>query len=122
MLNTTLISILKKIWPYAILAIVILVFWPDIAGLAKEFIALIAGALGFLFWSSNRATKKAQPAIKAAKAEADEHENLSDIRLKEAIAELEKVDIIRDKIREQKITPMPDEPAPGKVRKVFKAR
>jgi flagellar biosynthesis component FlhA len=113
---------IKKLWPYTILAIVILVFWPDIAGLAKELIALIAGALGFLFWSSNRATKKAQPAIKAAKAEADEHENLSDIRLKEAISELEQVDIIRDKIKEQKITPIPEDPAQGKVRKTFTAR
>jgi hypothetical protein len=115
-------DILKKIWPYAILAIVIFVFWPDIADLSKQALALIAAALGALFWSSNRSGKKAQPDIKAAKIEADEHENLSDIRLKEAIDELEQVDIIRDKIREQKITPMPDEPAPGKVRKTFTAR
>jgi len=112
-------SILKKIWPYVIIGIVLLIFLPDLTAITKELAAFIAGVVGFLFWS-----KRTKLDTKPAKAEADEHENIADIRLKEAIAELEQVATIRDNIKEQakKIEPIPDEPAPGKVRKVFKAR
>jgi hypothetical protein len=112
-------NILKKIYPYAIIGIICLVFWQDIYSIGKEIFGLIALTLGFLFCS-----KRTKLDTKPDKAEADEHENLSDIRLKEAISELEQIGQIRDSIKEQaeKITPMPDEPAPGKVRKVFKVR
>jgi len=115
----TALHIAKKIWPYAILAIVCLVFWQDIYNIGKEIFGLVALTLGFLFWS-----KRAKLDTKPAKIEVDEHENIADIRLKEAVQELEQIGQIRDNIKEQaeKITPMPDEPAPGKVRKVFKAR
>jgi len=111
------LHILKKIWPYAILAILCLIFWPELSDISGQLLGAIAGAIGFLFWS-----KRTKLDTKPDKAEAAESEIQSDIRLKEAISELEQLDIIRDKIKAEKIAPMPDEPAPGKVRKVFKAR
>jgi len=113
------VSILKKIYPYVIIGIVCLVFWQDIYNIGKEIFGLIALTLGFLFWS-----KRTKLDTKPAKAEAVESKIQSDIRLKEAVQELEQIGQIRDNIKEQaeKITPMPDDPAPGKVRKVFKAR
>jgi len=114
-----IVNILKKIYPYVIIILVCLVFWDDLLGISKQLSALIAGAIGFLFWS-----KRTKLDTKPDKIVRDEHENLSDIRLKEAVQELEQIGQIRDNIKEQaeKITPMPEQPAPGKVRKVFKAR
>ena len=113
-----IVNIAKKIWPYAIIGIVCLVFWSELFEIFGQLSALIAGAIGFLFWS-----KRTKLDTEPDKAEADEHENLSDIRLNEAISELEQLDKIRSSIVNEtdKIVPMPDEPAPGKVRKVFKA-
>jgi len=82
-----IVNILKKIWPYAIIGIVCVVFWSELFEIFGQLSALIAGAIGFLFWS-----KRTKLDTKPAKAEADEHENIADIRLKEAIAELEQVD------------------------------
>jgi hypothetical protein len=114
-----IVNILKKIWPYAIIGIALLIFLPDLTAITKELAAFIAGVIGFLFWS-----KRTKLDTEPDKIVRDEHENLSDIRLKEAISELEQIGQIRDNIKEQaeKITPMPDEPAPGKSRKVFKVR
>jgi len=114
-----IVNILKKIWPYVIIGIVCLVFWSELFEIFGQLSALIAGAIGFLFWS-----KRTKLATEPDKIVRDEHENLSDIRLKEAVQELEQIGQIRDNIKEQaeKITPMPDDPAPGKVRKVFKVR
>jgi len=114
-----IVNILKKIWPYAIIGIICVVFWSELFEIFGQLSALIAGAIGFLFWS-----KRTKLATEPDKIVRDEHENLSDIRLKEAISELEQIGQIRDNLKEQaeKITPMPDEPAPGKVRKVFKVR
>jgi hypothetical protein len=113
------VNILKKIYPYVIIGIICLVFWQDIYNIGKEIFGLVALTLGFLFWS-----KRTKLATEPDKIVRDEHENLSDIRLKEAVQELQQVGQIRDNIKEQaeKITPMPEQPAPGKVRKVFKAR
>jgi len=114
-----IVNIAKKIWPYAIIGIICLVFWSELFEIFGQLSALIAGAIGFLFWS-----KRTKLDTKPAKAEADEHENLHDLRLKEVVDELQQVGQIRDNIKEQaeKITPMPEQPAPGKARKVFKAR
>ena len=114
-----IVNIAKKIWPYAIIGIVLLIFLPDLTAITKELAAFIAGVIGFLFWS-----KRSKLDTEPDKIVRDEHENLSDIRLNEAISELEQLDKIREQITEQaeKITPMPEQPAPGKVRKVFKAR
>ena len=114
-----IVNIAKKIWPYAIIGIALLIFLPDLTAITKELAAFIAGVIGFLFWS-----KRSKLDTEPDKIVRDEHENLSDIRLNEAISELEQLDKIREQITEQaeKITPMPEQPAPGKVRKVFKAR
>jgi hypothetical protein len=79
-----IVNILKKIWPYAIMAIVCAVFWQDIYSIGKEIFGLIALALGFLFWS-----KRTKLDTKPAKAEAAESKIQSDIRLKDAVSELD---------------------------------
>jgi hypothetical protein len=113
------VNILKKIYPYVIIGIICIVFWSELFEIFGQLGALIAGAIGFLFWS-----KRTKLATETDKIVRDEHENLHDLRLKEVVDELQQVATIREQITEQaaKIEPMPDEPAPGKVRKVFRAR
>jgi hypothetical protein len=113
------VNILKKIYPYVIIGIVCLVFWSELFEIFGQLSALIAGAIGFLFWS-----KRTKLATEPDKIVRDEHEEQKDLRIIEAVRELQEVDKIREQITEQaeKITPMPEQPAPGKVRKVFKAR